>query len=379
VSYDTLSISWTELGAYARDVAFLDFLVATDHDSHLAEQPGAFAKMRLDLRALETSRFTTFPSYEWTSSSGSGANPQALRDSHAWGHRTLIFRNSDEAYLLSSKDPGADDLLELLTDLEIRAPSGFLAIPHHLGRPFVRQWWHGGPWWGRIEGIPSGMLRRHGGVAEIYSALGPQETRVADDPWRKMPAPWEDEILAAGLPTRRFRDACADGAAWGVVGASDSHRGYPGLGVDRITIRGLTAVFSEPGHGPVFDAIAARHTYASSTRLAILATLDGAMIGEEVQAAGMLHLEVTVAGTAAIRRVVLVVDGEDTREWRPVLAGSEVLRVDDMLPVEGGVWYLRVEQEGTPEQPDGERAWTSPWLVSQILAPLAGGGVPGEA
>jgi len=362
-SLDALSITWTELGEYARDVAFLDFLVATDHDSHLAMQPDSFAATRLDLEAVETPEFTAFPGYEWTSG-GPALDLQSLRNPHAWGHRTLLFRDPTEAVLLSSRSPGSDDLVELLQGLELAAPGGFLAIPHHLGRPALRQWRRGGPWWGPIQGLSTALLRRHGGVAEIYSGLGPQESRVADDPWRKGPAPWEDRIVAAGLPTRRYRDACAEGAAWGVVGSSDGHRGYPGLGVDRVTVRGLTAVFASHGHGPIFDAIAARHSYAASARMAILAALDGVPMGGQVVAdADLRRLQVDVAGTAPIQRLVLVVDGRDAREWRPPLPGAQVLRVDELLPGAPGVWYLRVEQEGTPEFPDGERGWSSPWLL----------------
>lgn len=378
-SEDAFRIGWEELALYARDVAMLDFLVATDHDvGFLLDPPqgypSRFEAMKAKLEAAQTGTFFTYPGYEWTSD-GSPHNSDPRYSLHSWGHRQVFFRRFEEASLYpSTAGPlNTNDFPELVLALDAAAPSGWLAITHHLGSPFLRQWWRGGPWWGPIEGVDQDLLEEHCGIAELYSAMGGQESRVTDgDPWRMQRVDEEWQIVSAGLPTRRFRDACAAGKAFGVVGTSDGHEGLPGLGFDRGRSypRGLTAVYAGRNRHDLFSSIVQHKTYATSgPRIAILATLEGRIPGQAVSISPpSLSLYLKVAGTAPLRKVVLVRDGLDYRTWDyPAPGKGRYAVISTHLPALPGIYYLRVEQDGLDwagEPADsGERAWTSPWRV----------------
>lgn len=364
-SQDAMTITWTEMAQHCRDVAFLDFIAATDHDFHYDELPGAFDQMRTDVLAEERTDFTIFPGYEWTSEGPiTDLRPEAHE--HSWGHRQVIFRNPLQAVVLSSRDPAYEDLPEFLNAMELLAPDGFLAIPHHCGGGFYRQYIDGGPWWGEIEGIPQSQLEEFSHVMEIYSDLGAAESRHTEDPWRSTKADQEAFILNRGYPSRRFKDSCADGRAFGVVGSSDGHSGFPGMGTDRTFARGLSAVYSDPGAVNLFDAIHGHQTYATSgARIILAANLEQTLPGTTISAVGaLMRLDVEVAATAPIARVVLVMDGVDGPQWSPPAIGTgRYLSIEQDLSRQAGVYYLRVEQEPTLNSVDGERAWTSPWLV----------------
>ncbi|KAA3607799.1 MAG: hypothetical protein DWQ01_11980 [Planctomycetota bacterium] len=364
-SRDALPLAWTELGTYARDVAFLNWIVATDHGSHMVDSPGSFDQMRQAVLALQTSEFTPFPGFEWTSE-GPLQNLSRPAHQHSWGHREVIFRDPSEALVLSAKDPAFRDFPDFLNELETWAPSGFLAVPHHLGGAFFRQFYNGGPWWGPIEGVDQAKLEAYSAVVEIYSDLGAAESRYDQDNWRPSKIEHEDFILQNGEPTRRFRDACSAGFAYGVVGASDGHTGRIGMPVQgRQYKMGITAVYADSGHDPIFDALAARRSYATSgARIAVLASLAGLRPGQVIPAqGGPMQLHFAIAGTAPLQQVVLVKDGVDQSSWQPSGGTERHLEVQVNLPRDSGVYYLRVEQQATALAPDGDRAWTSPWRV----------------
>lgn len=365
-SNDALTMGWGELTRYARDVAHLDFVAATDHDGGLDEDPSNFSVMSSTVLAEETPEFIPFPGFEWTSSGPNYSNrPQD--HVHSWGHRQVLFRDPLEAVLIPSGHPmSSQDFPDFVTEMELAAPSGWLAIPHHLGAPFYRQWVNGGPWWGPILDVPEELLLEHCSVAEVYSALGSQESRASEDPWRPTKSAQEELILAQGQPTRRFRDACADEKAFGVVGTSDGHHGYPGLGIDRKHRRGLTAVYSQPGRDAIFDGLVAHRTYATSgPRIALIASLGGRLPGATLNHNGSgTLLSLKVAAPAPLERVLLVRNGVDVMEWDTDDFGeSQAIELNELLSIVPGVYYVRIEQAPDSVEQDGERAWTSPWKI----------------
>lgn len=366
-SRDAITISWGEIARHSRDVAFLDFILATDHDFHYDRLPQAFEQMRVDLLAEKREDFQVFPGYEWTSE-GPENQFRPVLHMHSWGHRQVIFKNPLEAVMLSNEDKRYRDLPQFVAALRKAVGDDFFLITHHLGAGFLRQFRKGGPWWGEIKGLTQEDLERFNGVVEIYSDLGASESVHTEDSWRSYKAVQEAKLMEMGFPSRRFKDACADGRAFGVIASSDGHSGYPGLGKDRIFARGLTAVYAPNNRAEIFDAIRSHQTYGtSSARISIYATLAGEVIGKQFSLPKEeLQLQVEVACPAPLARVVLVKNGIDDLVWSPQNPTSDrYLTIKESLPRETGVYYLRVEQQGTEQAPDGDRAWTSPWLVRE--------------
>lgn len=364
-SQDALTITWTELAKYVRDTVYLDWFAATDHDFHLNDAPNSLDLAKAAILAEQNNDMVPFIGFEWTSE-GPANNLTKEAHMHSWGHREILFKDPNEAVLLSSTDPQYEDLVPFLQSMDTLAPSGFIAIPHFLGAAAYRQFYEGGPWWEALPGITQQELERLTSVVEIYNDLGSGETNLFGDNWRISKLDHEMEIVNRGLSTRRFRDACAAGRAFGVVGASDGHFGRIGTReAGRFQPMGLTAVFAaERTRDAIFGGLQSKRCYAtSSVRIAIVAALDGMRIGTSLQASGTMELQFLVAGTAPIDRVVLVIDGVDGPSWSPVGGTEQALSIETDLTAADGVYYLRVEQKPDALAPDGERAWTSPWLV----------------
>jgi hypothetical protein len=92
----------------------------------------------------------------------------------------------------------------------------------------------------------------------------------------------------------------------------------------------------------------------------VVATLNGQVPGESVEPHSNPAFTVTVTGTAEMKRIVLVRDGQVTdlnREptGEPFFSGSFELPLGSWTA--GSYAYLRIEQA------DGAWAWTSPWFA----------------
>jgi len=183
-------------------------------------------------------------------------------------------------------------------------------------------------------------------TAEIYSSEGSREA----------PGECAPESLATNGSVVH---ALKSGFHFGFVASSDTRDGRPGLSTWGKNSGGLTAV--ETGaftRRTVFDTIANGRTYATTgARIILRADLDGHPPGRltNPQIPPVIHFE--VAGTAPIRSVVVVKDGEAAAELAPenessVFSGSWK---DENFTRPANI-YLRVTQT------DGETAWSSPWF-----------------
>jgi hypothetical protein len=163
----------------------------------------------------------------------------------------------------------------------------------------------------------------------------------------------------------------------GVIGGSDCHAGHPGhtdwLRHTRAYWCGLAAVYArELTREAIWEALLARRCYATSGPRVIVGLRAGdAWMGAEVPiaampkrarkragAAGERIFDLEVVGTAPLKRVTLIKNGQPC----VILPGEgQVLRtrVSDASATDApAFYYLRVEQE------DGEMAWSSPlWFV----------------
>jgi hypothetical protein len=328
--------------AFVRDVMQLDFASASEHDS-LAEErePSMTEAGWLRSQDVATSfnrpgRFTTFYAYEWTSYIPAPGGGQRIVLYDAPGR--ALYRWSDAG---SGSPPGLWARLR-----EQGAPA--LTVPHvQFSRPDNHVWDHHDPGFERIGEIYSKWNSQGGNDAQSFEAGA---SRV-----------WT------------YQHAWARGYRLGVVGASDSHLGQPGL--DNLTAwtghhGGLAVVISESNtRASLWEALRARRTYATTgPRIWLGFLIEGAPMGSEIRhdpsGPGPRGV-VLVRGTAPLDRVEVVkYDGERYR----------TIRLPDDNPDPRGFffsgrdpsyrgdsfYYVRVFQE------DGEMAWSSPVWVDSI-------------
>ena len=197
---------------------------------------------------------------------------------------------------------------------------------------------------------------------EIYSGHGQSELFDPQDLLAHEQVAWTSSRSADG--PHYARDAWAVGKVLGVVAGSDNHQAQPGL-----PSLGLTAVLApELTREAIFDAIAARRTYATTgARLLMDFKLEDVQMGGEVDVSTR-----KVRGRAEVfsptrMRYAEVVGVDEKGEWTTVMRWDELdlelqQTFDFRRPEEWGAYYLRVELE---DQLDGRpvRGWTSPIWV----------------
>lgn len=329
----------TDWFKYAREVAGLDVAALTDHDHwgvrFLDESPDLWSEINASVAAAhEPGKFVALSAYEWTS----------------WihGHRHVLHF-ADEGPLLSSHDPRYET---------------------------PRQLWAG------LSGLPALTFAHHSSGAPIPTNW----TFAADpilEPLTEVASVHGSSEAADGAPTVRgsragrfVRDQLDAGMQLGFVGSGDGHDGHPGLthlsplsgarprAADgpQAGSGGLAAIFSnQRTRLAVLEAMRARRTYATSgPRIHVVATLNGQVPGESVEPHSNPAFTVTVTGTAEMKRIVLVRDGQVTDLNRgptgePFFSGSFELPLGSWTA--GSYAYLRIEQA------DGAWAWTSPWFA----------------
>jgi hypothetical protein len=196
-------------------------------------------------------------------------------------------------------------------------------------------------------------------LVEIYSKWGCSE--ITPPAYRP---------LKFSAPGHAVQDALAQGFRLGFTGGSDSHVAMPGgrfdegtLGNLRYESSGLVGVWaSELTRETVFDALYARHCYATSgARILLDFRVAGRPMGQEVIWHDRLaprQIAGHVIGAAEIARVEVVRNGH---VWQTIAGdGGAICRFDleDASPLDGSTYYyLRVIQS------DDERAWSSPvWI-----------------
>ena len=163
-----------------------------------------------------------------------------------------------------------------------------LMIPHHLAYP---SGWRGVNW----EEFDDTCTP----VVEIYSWHGNSE----DD---RGPYP-----MFMGSPGGRetgntVKAALANGKKFGFVASSDNHSGFPGAYGEGL-MGALVEDLSRPG---ILEAIRQRRTYAlTGDRIELDFTVNGAVMGTDIEAGGTVDVEYSVSGRDEIEVVEVVQDG----------------------------------------------------------------------
>ena len=215
----------------------------------------------------EPGRFVTFPAYEWQ---GDGVS----------GDHNVVFKN----------EGGKVYAVNTLTELygELRGQEA-IAIPHHIA---YRLGARGKDWEVQDDTLSP--------FAEIYSVHLSSET--------------DEEIC--GLRRNTKMGPCAGGQSWqdglnrgyhiGAICSPDGDGRFPG-----IYNWGLAAVIApELTRDAIWDAFQKRHVYGvTGDRIKLDFAVNGALMGDIIQADGSRKIEVAVVGVDEIDRVELLRNG----------------------------------------------------------------------
>lgn len=245
---------------YAREDAQLDFVALSEHDIWMDD--GEWTTMQAAVREYnDPPNFVTYLAYEWSAIVETG------------GHHNIYFRTPDGRERVPIQDTGG--LVDLFQGLDrMYDPKDVMIIPHaHI----PGDWRMAHP---RIEPLVE-MVSMHG----MFEWFGNYYLR--------------------------------NGHTIGFVGASDDHAGRPGYsgGFRQGPLQhfnGLAAVLAPEKSGDaIFDAMRARHTFATMGQRTILdLRLNGKPMGERLVYAEHRKIEGRVMGTAPIDRVDVVRNGE---------------------------------------------------------------------
>jgi hypothetical protein len=327
--------------SYARDVARLDFYATTDH----AFGEGGYTPEEWSLNRMLVAQndapgiFTALLGYEWT----------------VWepdGHRTVLFRDTDEEMVSPEQAPTLADLWSALQGKQA------LTIPHHTGK----QWRDGST--ATVEwDVADDALQRS---VEVYSSHGQSEVYDPDHPlsYENVGLPGNQSVPGPHYA----RDGWAMGRPLGVMASGDDHTARPGQ-----PSRGLTAVLAPSLTGEaVFDALAAGHSYATTgQRIWLDFRVDGFIMGE-VLTVTLPHspsLEVQVVGTDVLSYVeVIKYDGFAYTVPFSVtaIAGRQVAFTWADAHLGGdALYYVRLAQVA-PVDGRTAMAWSSPVWVRTV-------------
>ena len=163
-----------------------------------------------------------------------------------------------------------------------------LKIPHHLAYMQGLR----GVNWGEFEESCTP-------VVEIYSWHGNSE----DD---RGPYPMISGSPGGRRTSNTVRQALADGLRFGFVASSDNHAGFPGAYGEGL-MGALVADLTRPA---ILEAIRDRRTYAlTGDRIELSFTVNGALMGNIIEAGEDIEVDFTVVGRDEIEVVEIVQDG----------------------------------------------------------------------
>ena len=235
-------------------------------------------------------RFTTLASFEW--------------HSMAYGDHCVYFRDASASRILDAPD------LPALRASVRSLPTDAFVIPHH---PGYRQGTRGIDW--------SAFDAELSPVVETFSFHGSSESCDGPLPYLHAMGPRDER------GTARF--AWKEGLRFGVIGSTDHHNAVPGAyGFGRVG-----AWLTSLDRDGLWDALRARRTVAlTGDRIALAFTVDGAVMGDVVEAGPERRLAVAVRGGAGI-------------DYVEVLHDERVVHRQNVFaqPFEGGLAKVHVE------------------------------------
>jgi len=302
---------------YARDVSGLDIAALTDHDAFgiplLDENPQMWEEIRGVTNSFyRPGRFVTFVGYEWTN--------------WTYGHMHVLFRG-EKGTIYSSRSENSDNPEKLWAVLP---KGGAITIPHHPGGgPINTDWNFYNP---AFEPL-----------VEICSVHGVSER--------------SDGPLAIYHPVKGafVQDALKRGYRLGFLGGGDGHIGHPGMPYADAPSFGLSGIYAKDlTREGIWEALFSRRTYATTgARIILRFTVNGTVMGEEIEAVPPLEVEAGAVVCGPIKSFDLVRNNRVIHSVR-----SDRMDYTYSGPVErGDYFYVRVLQENS------QQAFSSPVWV----------------
>ena len=329
---------------YARHVAAVDVYGNADHGQYLNEADWQEIQ-RLNAEHHVPGRFVTLVGYEASHSS-------------PVGHHNVFFR-SDGGPLLHELNSTLEDVWRS------SVPGEVMTIPHGAGGVGGSESALPAGW--SESGAPFRLAREV--YSDVYNFDKPLELGATDL-----------TLLESSLPRGTVGSGWMSGERTGTIAASDNHSSQPGkAGL------GLTAVLApELTREAIFDAIAARRTYATTgSRILLDFRVAGELMGGELEhpPETPLRVEANVVGTNTLHLVEVLRGDLATETWAVVYGerfhltqGPNEHAIDwtDPDPVAEALYYLRVRQHdvvhGRPVM-----AWSSPvWVTRASVVPPSG-------
>lgn len=314
--------------ARSRHVYGHDFATLTDHEWFTGNMilPSEWEWIKIVGRTYDSEpEFITLAAYEWTSA----------RVPAGAGHKNVYFSDWDQpVFGLRNTAPKTPELFRMLKDHRA------IAIPHHIG-------WTGVDWENHNEEVQP--------VFEIVSAHGAFEY-MGNEPI----------MHRGGIKGHFVQDGLLKGLRFGLIGASDGHGLLWHHGISRIEDEwktGLAAVLVQTRtREAIMDALKKRRVYATSgQRIRLLFRSESHWMGDTLSTTAPPRFTIDVEGTAALKYVKLIRNGEEVLTLGRDIADGRGVRTtfEDATIQPGNSWYyVRVVQE------DGEMAWSSPIWVS---------------
>jgi hypothetical protein len=163
-----------------------------------------------------------------------------------------------------------------------------LMIPHHLAYPTG----HRGVDWDQFDECCTP-------VVEVFSEHGNSE----DD---RGPFTFHTHSMGGRETANTVRAALARGLRFGFVGSSDDHAGFPGAYGEGL----MAALCDDLSRERILEAIRARRVYAlTGDRIEVEFTVDGATMGESIEAGASVEVAYRVAGRDELDVVEVIQDG----------------------------------------------------------------------
>jgi len=325
---------------YARDIAGLDFVILTDHDfGHAAPWRLPTNHWRLIQNKADeftvSGRFVAIAGYEWTSQPKYWTEPGkgTIAEGHFPGparffNHKIVYLPSGVDYLFSAKEAAFMD-------------------PDRLAEA-VRQ--HGGLIHNAHPDAGPGGRDQFDYAASNAAVMANSEMLADNIRYQGTNYPVKGEQTLRAFLNR--------GGKTGFVGGSDTHEGTPKV---------RTAVLThELSRAAIFDALRHRRNYAvSHVRIGLDFRIDGHVMGETIPVSAAPRIVVEVKGTAPIRELALIRNGQILRTRR---SSKHFLRFEhvDRSFAGASYYYVRVTQQDQDEHGNPSRAWSSPiWVTSK--------------
>ena len=324
---------------YARDAAWLDFVIVTDHDFgntspwRMPTNQWTLTQTKSDQYTVN-GRFVAIAGYEWTSQpkywtgvAKGVVSERLFPGSPRFFNHKIVYCPAPLDYLFSAKDPAfcTPDLLAAA----VREHGGLIHNAHPDAGPEGRD---------QFDYAPANCL------VIANTEMLPNATWYQGTNYQLKGEQTLQSFLKKGRRT-------------GFVGGTDTHDGRPAA---------RTAVLAhELTREGIFDALRHRRNYAiAGARILLDVRINGHVMGEEFEVEGAPRIVVDVKGTDQLKEVAIIRDGKVLRSLHPKTRDLHFEHVDRSM-AGSSYYYVRVVQADQDQHGNFSQAWSSPIWVKK--------------